>query len=52
MEKVFVVIGTMAGGYLGWWAGMRVGLMTAFILSIVGTAAGLYLARRIVRDYF
>jgi hypothetical protein len=52
MEKLFLLVGTTLGGYLGWWLGMQVGMMTAFMLSIVGTGAGLYLARRISRDYF
>jgi hypothetical protein len=52
MEKLFLLIGTTLGGYLGWWLGSQWGLMTAFILSIVGTGGGLYLARRISRDYF
>jgi hypothetical protein len=52
MEKLFVIIGTTLGGALGWWLGSRIGLASAFLLSMVGTGLGLYLARRIVRDYF
>ena len=52
MEKIFVILGTFVGGWIGWWVGEQMGLTTAFILSMVGTGAGLYLARRIIRDYF
>lgn len=51
MEKLLVILGTTLGGWAGWWAGAHVGMMTAFMLSIVGTGVGLYAARRLVRDY-
>jgi hypothetical protein len=40
------------GGWLGWWLGEQMGIMAAVILSAVGTGAGIYLAYRIIRDYF
>jgi len=47
MKKIIVISGTIAGSWLGWWLGSQVGgLMTAFILSMVGTGAGLYFSRR------
>lgn len=46
MKKIIILIGTAAGGWLGWWLGMHIGLMTAFILSMIGTGAGLYFSRR------
>jgi hypothetical protein len=52
MERVFVVGGMTVGGWLGWWAGSQVGLMSAVLLSMVGTGAGLYLGRKLARDYF
>lgn len=51
MEKVLVVVGASLGGGVGWWIGEAGGMMTAFLLSVVGTAAGVYGARRFVRDY-
>ena len=39
-------LGMSIGGWIGWWAGEHVGLMTAFMLSMVGTGAGLYFGRR------
>ena len=51
MTTLYVLIGTTAGGYIGWWAGAHVGMMTAFTLSVVGTGVGLYVARRVLRHY-
>lgn len=50
MERLIVFIGASVGGALGWWLGERVGLMTAFFVSTVGTGAGIYFARRWVRS--
>ena len=47
MSKLLSLIGAIIGGTAGWWLGQRVGVMTAFCLSVVGTAAGVYVGRRI-----
>ena len=47
MSKLLAFVGATIGGALGWWLGARVGMMTAFFLSVVGTAAGVYVGRRI-----
>ena len=39
------------GGWVGWALGNPFGFMTAFFLSMVGTAIGVYFARRISRTY-
>jgi hypothetical protein len=52
MNKLFAFIGGTIVGYLGWWLGAYVGTMTAFIVSMVGTGAGMYLGSRIARDWF
>ena len=54
MYRLFIFIGMSIGGYLGWWAGESMGfdLMGAFLISSVGSAIGIYLAWRIMRDYF
>ncbi len=51
MEKLLGFIGATALGAGGWWAGERTGVMTAFVLSMVGTGVGLYVGRRVARDY-
>ena len=43
--------GATVGGAFGWWLGSYVGFMMAYFLSVVGTAAGVYLARRWTAQY-
>lgn len=50
MQKLLAMAGMTLGGYLGWLAGAPIGIFTAFILSIVGTATGLYAARRVAQQ--
>jgi hypothetical protein len=38
-------LGAFIGGTIGWYAGALVGTGTAFVLSMVGTAAGIYYAK-------
>jgi len=51
MKKVLSFVGATVGGAIGWWLGAFVGTMTAFLVSIVGTAAGVYAALRIADTY-
>jgi hypothetical protein len=51
MSKLMVFIGATAGGWLGWFAGAPFGTMTAFVLSMVGTGVGIYVARRWAANY-
>jgi hypothetical protein len=51
MKKLLVLVGTTVGGAIGWWIGDRVGIMTAFIMSMVGTGLGMYVGIRIAREY-
>jgi len=44
-------IGATLGGAAGWWLGARAGVMTGFILSMLGSAAGVYFARRWLSEY-
>ncbi|MFN8176791.1 MAG: hypothetical protein U0167_02635 [bacterium] len=53
MAKLLWLIGTTVGGWVGWWLGSLLGgFLPAFFLSLVGTAAGLYWARRVAADHF
>jgi hypothetical protein len=47
MGKLFSFLGATIGGYAGWFLGARIGFMTAFMLSIVGTGVGIYYGRRL-----
>jgi hypothetical protein len=51
MQKLLATIGMTVGGYLGWFGGAPIGTFTAFTLSVVGTAAGLYAARRVAQEW-
>jgi hypothetical protein len=51
MGKLFSFIGATIGGYAGWFVGAKVGITTAFILSMVGTGIGIYYGRRIAANY-
>ena len=46
MNRMIGFIGATVGGAVGWWAGSFIGVMTGFFLSVIGTALGVYLARR------
>ncbi|HXJ32723.1 MAG TPA: hypothetical protein VMS22_01675 [Candidatus Eisenbacteria bacterium] len=46
MGRLFAGIGATAGGWVGWIIGAKVGFMTAYMVSILGTAAGVYYGRR------
>ena len=52
VKKLCIFIGMTVIGSAGWWLGEKVGFMTAFILSGIGSMAGVYLGWRINRDYF
>lgn len=47
MSKLLAIVGASLGSAAGWAAGAPIGTMTAFALSVVGTAVGVYAGRRI-----
>jgi len=47
VSKVLTLLGASVGGAIGWWLGARIGTMTAFVVSTVGTGVGVYAGRRI-----
>ena len=53
MNRLLMFVGMTLGGYVGWWAGdyVGLGLMGSFLVSSLGSLAGVYLAWRILRDY-
>lgn len=46
-----VVIGSSITGGIGWMIGKSFGVMTAWILSVVGTAIGVYYTRKWATEY-
>jgi hypothetical protein len=46
-----MVIGSTLGSYAGWWLGAHAGVMSAFVVSMVGTGLGIYGGRRVAQQY-
>jgi len=53
MTRLLMFIGVTIGGYVGWWAGdcIGLGLMGKFMVSSLGSFAGIYAAWRVLTDY-
>lgn len=51
MAKLLGFLGATAGSTIGWWAGEHIGIMTAYVISMVGMAGGLWASRWVVRNY-
>jgi positive regulator of sigma E activity len=49
MRRLLDLVGMTAGGWLGWMVGAWISLFTAFVVSVVGTGVGFYLARRVTK---
>ena len=47
MNRTIDFIGMSVGSWLGWTVGAWISFFTAFIVSVIGMGAGLYLARRL-----
>jgi uncharacterized membrane protein YfcA len=47
MSRFFAFVGATVGGALGWWVATPGGLMWQYMSSVVGTAIGVYLGRRV-----
>jgi hypothetical protein len=51
MNKLCIFVGMTVVGSIGWWLGSKVGFMTAFVVSGIGSMIGVYLGWRFNRDY-
>jgi hypothetical protein len=51
VKGILNLFGMSAGGWLGWIVGAQISFFTAFIVSIVGTGAGLYFTQRAIRQF-
>ena len=49
--KLCIFIGVNLGGIIGWSLGEHVGLMTAFLLSGLGSVFGVYAGWWVAREY-
>ncbi len=52
MKGLVAFLGMSVGGWVGWALGARVSTFTAFVVSMIGTGAGLYYAKKFVDRYF
>lgn len=52
MSKLLIFIGMTIFSAIGWWLGAKVGFMTAFFLSGLGSIVGIIVGWKIARDYF
>ena len=46
MKKLFVMLGSTAGSYLGWWLGAAGGIFGSFIVSMFGFGVGMWAGAR------
>lgn len=49
--KLCIFVGLNVGGYLGWMIGEPVGMMTAFLVSGLGSVLGVYAGWKVARAY-
>lgn len=52
MKKLAGLVGATVGGYAGWWLGAHAGIMTAFVVSMIGTGAGMYYGAKLAKRYY
>ena len=46
MRKIILTTITLLSSSIGWWIGSKIGLMTAFIFSMIFLGLGMYLGNR------
>lgn len=51
MRRLLALVAMSAGGWVGWLVGSALSTFVAFLLSVVGAAAGLYGWNRFVSRY-
>jgi hypothetical protein len=51
MTRLYTLIGTTIGSYAGWYLGSALGLISAFMLGMVGTGIGFYFGRKVAQHY-
>jgi hypothetical protein len=50
MKWILGMIGMTVGGWIGWAVGAPISIFTAFMISMIGTGAGLYVTRRFTKS--
>ena len=52
VPRLVWIVGALIGGYLGWWLGGKIGIMTGYPLSVVGAGLGVYGSFKLWRVLF
>jgi hypothetical protein len=47
VTRLLITLSTFVLGSVGWYLGEGIGIFTAFALSMVGTAAGVYVGKQL-----
>jgi len=50
MRRLCILVGMTVFGSVGWWLGERVGFMTAFLVSGLGSFFGIYVGWKLARS--
>jgi hypothetical protein len=51
MKKFILLLCITVFGWIGWWLGGHIGIMTAYLVSVVGSLFGVYVGVRINQEY-
>jgi hypothetical protein len=51
VKRLLALVGMTVGGWLGWAIGAWFSLFAAFVVGMIGSAAGLYLVNRYLFDW-
>ncbi len=51
MRRLFGILGSIAGGTVGWWLGAFAGILSAYIAGTIGTGVGLWAGYRVADRY-
>jgi len=49
MKGILNLVGMTIGGWIGWAVGAQISIFTAYMVSMVGTGLGLYVAIRVTK---
>jgi hypothetical protein len=52
MKKLMGLVGATAGGWLGWVVGAPLGLAAGFLVSMIASGVGMYVAVRWASRYY
>jgi hypothetical protein len=51
MTKLMIMVTSTIGSAIGWWVGAKIGIMTAFMVSMLGTGIGIYYGRKAAQHF-